>query len=129
VRHAWAAAAQLAHLLRLPRRVAWFYLRAVVLALRLRDWQSLRISSRPRELGALLTAARGRKRVVEHGTATGWAAVALALAEPDRRVATYDPFEVEHRERYLDLAPASARSTECTSAPSSSVTSNCGAAC
>ena len=88
----------------------WFYARALLLALRLGDAHSLKISSRPRELAALLRAARGRIRVVEHGTATAWAAIALALEDPRRQVTTYDPEQVLHRERYLSLVPASVRS-------------------
>jgi len=90
--------------------VLWFYTRALLLALRLRDSNSLKIASRPRELAALLRAARGRTRVVEHGTATAWAAIALALENPRRHVATYDPEQVPHRARYLALVPASVRS-------------------
>jgi predicted O-methyltransferase YrrM len=106
-RRAWTALIQLAHLPRLPPRVIGFYLRAVVLALRLGDRDSLRVVCRPRELSALLRAARGRRRVVEHGTATGWSAIALALSDPARRVASYDPAEIRHRDRYLALVPES----------------------
>jgi predicted O-methyltransferase YrrM len=104
-----SGALQLVSVLRLPPRVLWFYLRALLLALLIRDGTSLGISTRPRELAALLRAARGRRRVVEHGTATAWTATALALTDPRRRVASYDPFEVAHRDRYMGLVPESVR--------------------
>ncbi len=46
---------------------------------------------------------------MEHGTATGWAAIALALDDPRRRVATYDPVDIPHRGSYLALVPDSVR--------------------
>jgi predicted O-methyltransferase YrrM len=84
-------------------------MRAVARALRVGDRRTLLVATRPRELAALLRVARGRRQVVEHGTATGWTAIALALADPDRRVATYDPVEVPHRQSYLALVPPSVR--------------------
>jgi predicted O-methyltransferase YrrM len=38
----------------------------------------------------LLKLARGHRRVVELGTGTAWTAISLALADPERRVVSYD---------------------------------------
>lgn len=103
------AVAQLGHLVRLPRPVARFYLRAVLVALRTGDRRSLVGSSRPRELAALLRAAGDRRRAVEIGTGTAWTAIALALAHPGREVVSYDPNDYEERARYLALAPPTVR--------------------
>ena len=46
---------------------------------------------------------------VELGTATGWTSGALLLAEPGRRLTSFDPVVREHREAYLRLLPRSAR--------------------
>jgi predicted O-methyltransferase YrrM len=89
---------------RLPPRVAWFRLRARRLARRTGDEFSRVSVTRTDELGRLLVLARGRRRVVELGTGTAWTAIALALADPRRRVVSYDPIAREERERYLDLA-------------------------
>jgi predicted O-methyltransferase YrrM len=51
----------------------------------------------------LLELARGRSRIVELGTATGWTAITLALGDPDCRVETYDVFERTEPHRYLVL--------------------------
>lgn len=52
----------------------------------------------------LLKLARNRRRVVELGTGTGWTAIALALADAEREVITYDPIHRPERERYTALA-------------------------
>lgn len=88
----------------LPPRVAWFHWRAHRLASRRRDLFTLRSATRPADLRVLLELARGRRRVVELGTATGWTAVSLALADPWREVVTYDILAREPREDYLRLA-------------------------
>jgi predicted O-methyltransferase YrrM len=88
---------------RLPPRVAWFQLRARRLARRTDDVFSLSSVTRPRDLRTLLRAARGRQRVVELGTATGWTAISLALADPRRTVLTCDNAEREEPQRYLGL--------------------------
>lgn len=104
-----AVARQLVWLALLPRRVAVFQLRALALAVRLRDQWAIDVFTRPRELARLLRLARGRSLVVEAGTAAGWTAAALALAAPRARVVTVDP-EVHHtRSRYLGLLPPEAR--------------------
>lgn len=110
------AAAHLRLLLRLvvsapalPRAVVWFHGRALWLALRRSDVFSMRSATSPRQLAELLRLARGRRRVVELGTATGWTAAALALADPARHVVTCDPFDQLGRERYLRLLKPSAR--------------------
>jgi predicted O-methyltransferase YrrM len=88
----------------MPLRVRWFLWRTRRLARRMgHDW-GLRAATRPRDVSELLRLARGRRRVVELGTGPGWTAIALALADPERRVVTYDPVEHEHRAAYLALA-------------------------
>jgi predicted O-methyltransferase YrrM len=66
-------------------------------------------STRPADVAELIALARGRVNAVELGTATGWTAGALLLAEPARRLASYDPVVREHRDAYLALLPAAAR--------------------
>jgi spermidine synthase len=53
--------------------------------------------------------ARGRRRVVELGTATGWTAAAFALADPTRVVVSCDPNIQPARDRYLRLLRSSTR--------------------
>jgi len=106
-------AADLRYLTRLrvlPPRVARFQWRARRLASRTGDSFSLVSATRPGDLAVLLELARGRRRVVELGTGTGWTAIALALADAHRRVITYDPIRRPERERYMTLAPPRVRS-------------------
>jgi hypothetical protein len=109
VRSAAAVRHELVALSRLPPRVLWFYLRALVGAVRLRDRWSLRSATRPHELAKLLSVAENSTRVVELGTGTGWAAVSLALADSRRRVVTYDPNIQAHRDFYLRLVDEETR--------------------
>jgi predicted O-methyltransferase YrrM len=88
----------------LPPRVALFRLRARRLARRTGDEFSPVSAMRTDELGRLLELARGRRAMVELGTGTGWTAIALALADGERRVLSYDPIARDERRRYLDLA-------------------------
>ncbi len=88
----------------LPPRVARFYWRAMRHALRAGDRFSVASAARPAELAQLLALARGRRRVVELGTGTGWSAIALALDDPLRTIVSYDPSVREQRQRYLALA-------------------------
>lgn len=97
------------HLRGLPPRVAWFYFRAARGALRTGDEHALRAASGPQSIRKLLQVAAGRRNVVEIGTAAGWGAIALALADPSRRVTTFDPTSWPTRERYVALIPAGAR--------------------
>ena len=87
----------------LPPRVAWFQLRARRLARRSGDVFSLTSTTRPPDLRTLLVVARGRRRVVELGTATGWTAISLALADPRRSVLSCDVIERAEPTRYLGL--------------------------
>ena len=93
----------------LPRRVALFDWRAHRLASKIGDQFSLVSATRPRDLALLLRLARGRRRVVELGTGTGWTALALALQDQRREVVTYDPVYRAERERYLELVDPGVR--------------------
>lgn len=99
----------LAELRLLPPRVALFHWRAWRLASRLGDGFSRVSRTDARKLAVLLSAARGRRRVVELGTGTAWTAISLVLADPGRSVLTYDPIERSERERYLKLVSPGAR--------------------
>lgn len=103
-------ARQLFYLTRLPPRVALFYLRCLALAAWTGDRWTLEAVTRPRELSRLLELAGAGRVVVEDGTASGWTAAALALAEPTRTVITLDPEVREQRERYLGLLDRGTRS-------------------
>lgn len=94
---------------RLPPRVARFQVRAHRMARRTGDAFSLSSATRPADLRTLLGVARGRHRVVELGTATGWTAISLALADPRRTVLSCDIVEREEPQRYLGLISADAR--------------------
>lgn len=97
-------------LLVLPPRVAVFQARARRLAWRSGDLFSITSVTRPADLRALLKLARGHHRVVELGTATGWTAISLALADPSRTVNSIDVVSREEPRRYLELVDGSARS-------------------
>jgi predicted O-methyltransferase YrrM len=88
----------------LPPSVAWFRRRARRLAVQRGDEFTLRSVTRADELGKLIALARGRTYVVELGTGTAWTAIALALADRGRRVASYDPLYWDGRNEYLALA-------------------------
>ena len=92
---------------RLPPSVVLFRLRAIAVARQagdpVRHW-SLSFW----RLSRLLALARGRERIVELGTLSGWTAYSLALANPRARVKTYDYTTWPGRERYRPLVPASA---------------------
>jgi predicted O-methyltransferase YrrM len=63
----------------------------------------------PADVAILLRLAAGRHVVVELGTAIAWTTAALALADPARRVVSFDPVVHPQRDRYLALLPAEAR--------------------
>jgi predicted O-methyltransferase YrrM len=86
--------------------VAWFYFRARRAAARDGDEWSLGSATKPESLALLLRLARGDRAVVEIGTGTAWTTAALALANRERRVISYDPIVRPERERYLDLSGA-----------------------
>jgi predicted O-methyltransferase YrrM len=89
--------------------VRGFYARALLTAARLRDWRTVHSSAPPRDVAALLELFAGRRRVVEIGTAGAWTAIALTLADPERRVRSLDPTVRPWRERYVALMPEAAR--------------------
>jgi predicted O-methyltransferase YrrM len=93
----------------LPPRVAAFQWRARRLAERVGHAWGLDAAASPADLGTLLRLARGRHEVVELGTGPGWTAIALAIADPARRVTSYDPVVQEHRDDYLKLVPEQVR--------------------
>jgi predicted O-methyltransferase YrrM len=94
----------------LQPRVAGFHWQARRLARRTGDQFSLTSATRPADLALLLRLAQRRRRVVELGTGTAWTTIALALADPVRRVITYDPIARAERQRYLELVTAAVRS-------------------
>jgi predicted O-methyltransferase YrrM len=102
-------AARLPALRVLPPRVALFHARALVHALRAGDTFAVQSATRPADVALLLELAEGRRYVAELGTATGWTTAAFALADPQRRVLSFDPVEQPHRAAYLALLPASVR--------------------
>ncbi len=66
-------------------------------------------ATRPPRLAALLSLAENRHYVVELGTAAGWTAISLLIADPRREVLSYDPFERRGPYLYLQLASPSVR--------------------
>jgi predicted O-methyltransferase YrrM len=102
----------------LPRAVALFQWRARRLASRCGDEFSLTSATTSRKLSALLHLARGRRHIVELGTATGWTSISLLLGDPDRTVASYDFFRQPMLDQYLKLVPAAvSRRLEFVEAP------------
>jgi hypothetical protein len=97
------ALARYAQVRGLPPRVARFQLRALRLARKLGDDFAWRSATRPADVRELIRLAAGRRRVAELGTATGWTAASLVLADPLRTVVTFDPVVQEHRDEYLAL--------------------------
>lgn len=96
--------------MRLPVEVRDFRQQAAKLAAeREDDWATL---STQRGMGVqnLLDLAEGRTNVVELGTASGWTAAALALADADRTVTTFDPVDRPNREDYWELLDPGVRS-------------------
>ena len=75
----------------LPHAVAGFYRRALAAAVDERDATTLAAIPDPRELLALLEAARGCDRVIELGRDDPVTPVALALDDPRRRVTAFRP--------------------------------------
>lgn len=108
-RHRIGEARWAAQLVGLPPRVVRFQLNARRLAWATEDYLSLMSTTRPADLRTLLRVARGRRRVVELGTAAGWTAISLAVAARDRRVITYDVVERAEPLRYLGLVDQSVR--------------------
>lgn len=88
--------------------VVWFQWRARRIARRTGDTFSLVSVTRPADTQVLIGLARGRSRIVELGTATGWTAITLALDDLQRRVVSYDVVS-RGPERYLELVPRDVR--------------------
>lgn len=94
----------------LPPRVALFQWRARRLATRVGDEFSRISATQPAKLAVLLRLAGNRHSVVELGTATGWTAVSLLLADPSRVVVSYDVVARPEVQTYLKLVDAAVRS-------------------
>ena len=109
VRDARLLASRLGALRALPLQIAWFQARALLLAMRAGDTFAIESATRAADVSNLLDLARGRRSIVELGTATGWTTGSFALADPDRRVLSFDPVVQAHRDRYLGLLPANVR--------------------
>jgi predicted O-methyltransferase YrrM len=87
----------------LPPRVAVAQLRARAHARRGGDAFSLASATRPADLASLLALAHGRRYVAELGTGTAWTAIALAIADPQREIISFDPVNRIERSEYLAL--------------------------
>ena len=94
---------------RLPLGVAIFQWRAWRLGATLGDEFGRVSATRPPRLATILKLAKDSRLVVELGTAQGWTAISLALADPRREVLSYDPFERPEPKRYLALVPEHVR--------------------
>jgi predicted O-methyltransferase YrrM len=83
-------------------------LAALALAVMRRDRFTLASATRPDDLETLLRLADGSRSAVEVGTGPGWSALALALANPQRRIVSFD---VEQRpaELYARILPRRVR--------------------
>ena len=104
----------------LPAAVAWYILRARLLADRRREDWACYSSLDPGSLAGLLQLAAPARHVVELGTAMGWTTGALALARRDRTVRSYDPVGYAGRGQYLGLlGDAARRRIELIAAPGS----------
>ena len=100
---------QLLRMRLLPPRVALFHWRARRLASAIGDMFSLTSATRAEDLSRLLKLAANRRSVGELGTATGWTAISLALADPRRQVITFDPVRHPQRNAYLELVSPDVR--------------------
>lgn len=109
LRPVWVEGVWLWRLVGLPVRVTLFQVRARRLARRTGDMFSLTSATRPQDLRILLRLARGRRRVVELGTATGWTTISLALADPGRSVLSCDVVPRPEPARYLALVSPAVR--------------------
>lgn len=110
----WALRRQLANqvveLRCLPTGLRGFYLRCWWHALRLGDSAVFLAPASPRQTALLLALGRDVERVVELGTGAGMTAAALVLAEPHRRVISYDLEAWPQQARHLALLGSDVRS-------------------
>lgn len=104
-------------LVQLPRPVASFYRRARRLALSIDDAGTLHGAASPRQVASILKLAKGHEQVVEIGTGAAWTTIALALADPSRRIVSYDPVRHDAVDRYLALAPEATRQIDFVKGP------------
>ena len=89
--------------------MALFQWRAWRLCARIDDEFGRVSATTPRKLQAILELAGNGRVVVELGTAHGWTAISLALADPTREVISYDPLERPGPPQYLELVPEQVR--------------------
>jgi predicted O-methyltransferase YrrM len=94
---------------KLPVPVARFQMRARRAAKRANDRVTLDAAMTTDELAKVVELAEGSRHVAEIGTGAGWTAIALALADRERRVMTLDPEPCRERRMYLELVPRSVR--------------------
>lgn len=88
----------------LPPAVATYLLRVELLAKLRGDTWGQDAAADADSLAALVRLSKGSQIIVEIGTALGWTAGALAIANPDAHVVTFDPIAHE-RSVYLGRLP------------------------
>lgn len=94
---------------RLPAEVRDFRRRAGRLAVERDDDWAIVSTQRPVGVRHLLQLAEGRTNIVELGTANGWTAAVLALADRECVVTTFDTIEYPNRQAYWSLLDGQTR--------------------
>ena len=92
----------------LPPPARRFYRSAQREAARVGDGRALAAATHPLPLALILRWARGRHSAAEIGSCAGWTALALAAADPARRVVTVEPLPHSGLDRYRALVPEAA---------------------